>query len=255
MKESLKINHPIDSFFSPDLMPSVWCPGCGIGTVVYTFIQAIEEAKIDVNKICVVSGNGCVGKVAKYMNFKSYSITNDSIINYAEYLKSRNPDKKVFVFSNNPDFLLSDSKDFMEVGKRNTEMVVIHINNCIYNINEKGFFPISPFMKSSADKKFDLPFNIPYLAELSGAVYVARWTPLRAGWLKYSIMDAISKKGFSVIEVISPCVIYFTTDRRIGDAVEQMKFYSEYFIMKQDESVKNLDIRNQKIIIGKFVDR
>ena len=42
---SRKGQHPIDSLFSPDSMPSVWCPGCGIGTIVYTFVQAAEEMK------------------------------------------------------------------------------------------------------------------------------------------------------------------------------------------------------------------
>ena len=80
MKNNIQISintekqHPIDSYFPPDLMPSVWCPGCGIGTIVYTIVQAFEEMCIEPNKICVVSGIGCTGKVAEYLNFKSCEV-------------------------------------------------------------------------------------------------------------------------------------------------------------------------------------
>ena len=54
--------HPIDSFFPPDSMPSVWCPGCGIGTIVYTFVQAVEEMNVEPDKICVVCGGNIISR-------------------------------------------------------------------------------------------------------------------------------------------------------------------------------------------------
>ena len=248
--------HPIDSFFPPDLMPSVWCPGCGIGTIVYTFVQAVEEMNVNPDKIFVVSGIGCTGKIAEYLKFKFCETTEGNVINYAASLAARNSDLKVVAFTNNADFLMSSAKDFLEIGRKNTNLLVIHVNNIIYCVTESGTIPTTPFMKVSADDNFELPFNLPHLAKSSGAEYVARWTPLRAGWLKYSIIDALSKRALSVIEVVSPCVIYYTFASKIGDAIDQLRFYNDNSVMKQYEPTEHLDLRSQsEVIIGKFVDK
>ncbi len=253
---SRKGQHPIDSFFPPDSMPSVWCPGCGIGTIVYTFVQAVEEMNVEPDKICVVSGIGCTGKIAEYLNFGSHETTEGNVIAYAADLAAKKQDLKVIVFTNNADFLVSSAKDFLDIGKKRANLLVIHINNIIYCITENGAIPTTPFMRASADNDFELPFNIPHLVKSSGAVYVARWTPLRAGWLKYSIIDALSKRALSVIEVVSPCLVYYTFASKIGDAADQLRFYSDNSVMKQYEPTENLDLRSQsEVIIGKFVDK
>jgi len=162
----------------------------------------------------------------------------------------------VIVFTNNADFLVSSAKDFLDIGKKRSNLLVIHINNIIYCITENGAIPTTPFMRASADNDFELPFNIPHLVKSSGAVYVARWTPLRAGWLKYSIIDALSKRALSVIEVVSPCVVYYTFASKIGDAADQLRFYSDNSVMKQYKPTEHLDLRSQsEFIIGKFVDK
>ncbi|MGB3341573.1 MAG: thiamine pyrophosphate-dependent enzyme, partial [bacterium] len=233
----------------------IWCPGCGIGTVVNTFIRAVEGSEIDPNKICVVSGIGCTGKVAEYLNFKSFITTDGKIFDCAVNIRLEHVNLQVVVFSNNADFLASGAQDFSEIGKKGVDILLIHINNIFYTVTEHGVLPSTPFVRISFDQNFVLPFNIPHLAKSYGAQYVARWTPLRAGWLMHSIINAFPKKGFSVIEVISPCLMYYVGDDRIGDAAERMEFYDRHSVMKQGECTENLDIRaDDKLIIGKFVD-
>jgi 2-oxoglutarate ferredoxin oxidoreductase subunit beta len=256
MVKNIEKSHPADCFLRADPVSSVWCPGCGIGTVINTFIQTVEKLNIDLNEICVVSGIGCTGKVAEYLKFKSFQVNDGEVIKYAAKVKSENSDSKVVVFSNNADFLVSGAEDFIEIGKNDVNILVIHINNIIYTITENRAIPTTPFMRASINKDFELPFNIPHLAKSCGARYVARWTPLHAGWLMYSIIDAFYKKGFSVIEVISPCLMYYASNDRMADATGRIKFYDTNSVIKQDESTENLDVRiNNKIIIGKFVDK
>ncbi|UCF13512.1 MAG: hypothetical protein JSW06_04440 [Thermoplasmatales archaeon] len=248
--------HPIDSFFHPNSMPSVWCPGCGIGTIVYTYVQAVKEMNVEPDKICVVSGIGCTGKIAEYLNFGSHEITDGNVIAYAANLAAKKQYMKVTLFTNNADFLVSSAKDFLEIGKTMANLLVIHNNNIIYCITENGAIPTTPFIRTSASNDFELPFNIPHLAKSSGAEYVARWTPLHAGWLKYSIIDALSKQALSVIEVVSPCVMFFTFTNKIGDAADQLRFYRDNSVMKQYEPTEHLDLRSKReVIIGKFVDK
>ncbi|MGB3480088.1 MAG: thiamine pyrophosphate-dependent enzyme [bacterium] len=254
MFENIEKSHPADCFLYTDSVPSVWCPGCGIGTVINTFIQAVEKSSFSSDKICVVSGMGCTGKAAEYLKFNSFNKIDGNLIEYAA--KFQNSDRKVVVFSNNADFLVSGAKDLAETGKNGIELLVIHVNNIIYTITEYKAIPNTPFVRTSADGNFELPFNIPHLAKECGATYVARWTPLRAGWLMYSMIDTLSKRGFSVIEVISPCLIYYPDSKRIGDAAELMKFYDDNSVIKHGEPTEDLDIRvRNKIILGKFVDK
>jgi len=256
MLENVEKSHPADCFLYTDSVPSVWCPGCGIGTVINTFIQAVEKSSFSSDKVCVVSGIGCTGKVAEYLKFNSFNRIDGNLIEYAAKLKLQNSDRKLVVFSNNADFLVSGAKDLVETGKKGIELLVIHVNNIIYTITEYKAIPTTPFMRASADKNLELPFNIPHLAKECGATYVARWTPLRAGWLMYSMIDTLSKRGFSVIEVISPCLMYYPDSKRIGDAAELMKFYDDNSVIKHDEPTEDLDIRvHDKIILGKFVDK
>ena len=58
-----------------DRMPHIWCPGCGIGSEVNSFADAVKRSGIDPKKLVVVSGIGCTGRVAGYVNFDSIHTT------------------------------------------------------------------------------------------------------------------------------------------------------------------------------------
>ena len=244
----------IASFLHPGSLPSVWCPGCGIGTTVNTLIQVLSGIDADRGGLKIVSGIGCTGKVAEYMKFGSPEIPDGSAMRYASE-EAREPGTRVVVFLNNADLLVTDPEEFVEAGKNKANILVIHINNLIYCITENELIPTTPFIRNTWVTDHVLPFNVPRFAERCGAGYVARWTPLRVGWLSYSINEAISRTGLSVIEMISPCVIYNTNDGKMGDPVDRLRFYHENSVMRQFESTDELDLRDSNgIIIGKFVD-
>ncbi len=59
-----------------------------------------------------------------------------------------------------------------------------------------------------------------------------------------------------MIEVISPCLMYYASDGKIGEKVDRMNLYHTRSVIKNGEPTENLDIRSQdKIIVGKFVDK
>ncbi len=62
--------NPMAEFLRMERMPHIWCPGCGIGTVVTSFAEAIKTGGYDMDKIAVVSGIGCTGRVAGYVKFE-----------------------------------------------------------------------------------------------------------------------------------------------------------------------------------------
>ncbi len=252
-KEKGETLHPSDSFLHPEIFPTVWCPGCGIGTAASTLFEAIKEADILKKDMQIVSGIGCTGKIAECVRFKSYSITNGKVVDFAIHLKQAKPGLKVCVFLNNADILLSGAEQLIKAGKKRENLIVIFINNFIYAVSQDKAFPLTPFMRKSTSNEFELPFDIPGMAIYSGADFVARWTPLQAGWMKDSFREAFSLTGLAVIEVISPCLIYEANSGRILDAVDRIKFYNDNSEIKFQAKGENLDIRLQKkIITGKF---
>ena len=246
----------IESLLCEEALPTVWCPGCGIGTVLFAILEAIKHKSLNEAQIRLVSGIGCAGKVAEVIKLKTHSFNDGYVIKHALRIKKNHPDSFVLAVLNNPDFLLSGARDFHEACAAGARLIVVYLNNFIYAASKDRVRPITPFMRKSFDGKHDLPFNIPYLADTCGAAYIARWTPLRAGWLKYAFVDAFDRKGFSVIEVVSPCLIYNANSGRIQDTIERMVFYNDNTEISMGKSLEALDLRKQKkIIVGKFVDR
>ncbi|MGD8816603.1 MAG: 2-oxoacid:ferredoxin oxidoreductase subunit beta, partial [Acidobacteriota bacterium] len=61
---SIPMEHPIAPYLRMDRIPHIWCPTCGIGTVVKCYASALEGSALDLDKVAVVSGIGCTGRVA-----------------------------------------------------------------------------------------------------------------------------------------------------------------------------------------------
>jgi 2-oxoglutarate ferredoxin oxidoreductase subunit beta len=251
--------HPMDNLLRMDRIPHIWCPGCGIGLAVTAFTAALEKAKIDLDKVSIVSGIGCTGRVAGYVKLDSFHTTHGRAIPFATGIKLGNPKLKVVVFSGDGDLISIGGNHFIHAARRNIDMLVICVNNFIYAMTGGQVAPTTPLAAYATTSPYgcvERPFNIPYIADSSGAVYVARWTTLHIRRLTNSITEALNKTGFSVVEVISPCAIYYSRINRLGDGLDMMKFYHDNSEIRHWEDTKNLDIGFQtKIVVGKFVDR
>ena len=101
---------------------------------------------------------------------------------------------------------------------------------------------------------FEQPFNLPFLAESSGAVYVARWTAFHVRHIAHSMVQAFDKKGFAFIEILSPCPTLYQRRNKMGDGLDTMRFYKQRSVIKNGASTRGVDINLEDIIVGKFVD-
>jgi len=251
--------HPMENVLRMDRIPHIWCPGCGIGLAVTAFAAALEKANLDLNKVAIVSGIGCTGRVAGYVKLDSFHTTHGRAIAFATGIKVANPELKVVVFSGDGDLIAIGGNHFIHAARRNIDLLVICVNNFIYAMTGGQVAPTTPLTAYATTSPFgcvEPPFNIPYLADSSGAVYVARWTTLHIRRLTNAFVESLGKRGFSVIEVISPCAQYYSRINRLGDGLDMMKFYHDNAEIRHGEDTKNLDIGFQsKIICGKFVDR
>jgi len=250
--------NPVEPFLRADRMPHIWCPGCGIGTTVNCFARALVESKLPLDKVVVVSGIGCTGRVAGYMRLDSFHTTHGRAIPFATGLKLADPNLTVVVYSGDGDLIAIGGNHFIHAARRNVDLKVICVNNFIYGMTGGQVGPTTPvgaLATTSPYGCFERPFNLPYLAESSGAVYVARWTAFHVRHVARSMVEVFNKKGFCFIEIIAPCPTLYQRRNRLGDGLDTMRYYKQKSVIKNGASTKDLELSLQgEIIVGKFVD-
>ena len=258
-EEAVEQRNPMEDFLRMDRIPHIWCPGCGIGTVVTSFADALKKSELDLNKVAVVSGIGCTGRVAGYVKFDSFHSTHGRAIPFATGLKLANHELKVVVFSGDGDIAGIGGNHLIHAARRNMDILVICVNNFNYAMTGgqvAATTPLSANLSTAPYGNFEYPFSLPYLVDTCGATYVARWTALHIRRVSRSIQEALTKKGFSFIEVITPCVTLYARRNRLGDGLNLLKYYYDKSEIQHGADTRTVGIDFQgKLIVGKFVDR
>ncbi|UCH60043.1 MAG: hypothetical protein JSV61_00815 [Anaerolineales bacterium] len=255
--------HPLDQIIRAERMPHIWCPGCGIGVAMRAYAQAILDFKFPVDDHVVVSGIGCSGRVAGYMNIDSYHTTHGRAIPFALGLKLANPKLVVTVFSGDGDLVAIGGNHLIHAARRNVDLKVICVNNFNYGMTGGQAGPTTPLGARATTTPYgnpELPFNLPYLLAASGANYVSRWTTLHVRQVKEDILYTFAKPGFTFIEVLAPCPVGFGKSNNIEDGLEEMELYRQRCVLATDGDVRaeelDIDLREERpIYVGRFIDR
>jgi 2-oxoglutarate ferredoxin oxidoreductase subunit beta len=256
--EQLADRHPIAPYLRMDRMPHIWCPTCGIGTVVRCYAKALEESGVDLDKASIVSGIGCTGRVAGYMKLDAFHTTHGRAIPFATGLKLARPELLVTVFSGDGDLSGIGGNHFIHAARRNMDLLVILVNNFIYGMTGGQNAPTTPLTARSSTMpfgNFERPFSLPHLAASCGATYVARWTSLHIRRMTKSFKEAIGRKGFRFVEVIAPCSTLYARLNKLGTGFDLMRFYHDNAEIRHGADTRDVDIGFQdKIVCGKFID-
>lgn len=250
--------HPMDSLLRTERIPHIWCPGCGIGTVFSAIMASIQKSGRDPDQIAMVSGIGCTGRMAGYIRLDSFHTTHGRALPFATGLKLAKPETKVIVASGDGDLFAIGGNHFIHAARRNMDITVICVNNLNYGMTGGQQAPSTPLgakTTTSVEGSPEEPFNFCALASACGAVYVARWTALHVRLLTNSITEAMQKRGFSFVEVLTPCPSSFSRRNRMGSALDTMKFYHSRSVIRNGIDPKDapLDLE-QEIVVGRFID-
>jgi 2-oxoglutarate ferredoxin oxidoreductase subunit beta len=250
--------HPIAPYIRMERMPHIWCPTCGIGTVLKCFVTALGQAKVDLNKVAVVSGIGCTGRVAGYVKLDGFHATHGRAIPFATGLKLGRPELLVTVFSGDGDLVGIGGNHFIHAARRNMDLLVILVNNFIYGMTggqNAATTPLTAKTSTMPFGNFERPFNLPHLAASCGATYVARWTSLHIRRMTKAFKEAIQRKGFRFVEIITPCSTLYARLNKLGTGLDLLRSYHDNAEIRHGIDTRNLDIGFQdRIVCGKFID-
>ena len=256
MDQNKSISHPLDPLLRTDRIPHIWCPGCGIGTAFSSCLVALKESGIDLGKTTMVSGIGCSGRGAGYVNLDSYHTTHGRAIPFATGMKMANPALNVVVFSGDGDLFAIGGNHFIHAARRNVDLTVVCVNNFNYGMTGGQAAATTPLYSKTTTTQMgnpDTPFNLPLLAYAAGATYVARWTILHTRDLTESIREAVLNRGFSFVEVLSPCPVNYGR-RNKEKPLDTLRIYRDKSIIRNNAPPSELDLDfDRAVILGKFV--
>jgi 2-oxoglutarate ferredoxin oxidoreductase subunit beta len=224
------------------------------------FAQAMQHSGLPIEKHVCVSGIGCTGRVAGYLNVDSFHTTHGRAIPFATGLKLANPALQVTVFSGDGDLFAIGGNHFIHAARRNVDINVICINNFNYGMTGGQVGPTTPPGAKTTTTPYGNPepaFNLPYLAASAGAVFVARWTALHVRQLEKAMRRAMAKAGFTFIEVLAPCPVGFGKSNDIGEGLDEMWFYRKNCIVDPDADLSTIDVdmkHDSVVVLGNFRD-
>lgn len=234
--------------------PTVWCSGCGIGIVLGAIIRAVYRLGLEKDEVAMVSGIGCSGRMPVYVDFNTLHTTHGRALAFATGIKLAKPHMKVLVVMGDGDALAIGGNHFIHACRRNIDLSAIIINNSTYGLTGGQHSPTTPMGAASVTAPYgnlEPDFDIAKLAQAAGAAFVARSTVYHALELDGLISRSVEKKGFSVVEVLSDCPVYYGRANKMGGAVEMLRWYRENTVAIAEAQDKH----QGKLLRGVLVDR
>jgi 2-oxoglutarate ferredoxin oxidoreductase subunit beta len=191
--------------------PSWWCPGCGDYGVLSALKQALSELGKIPKDVAFVSGIGCSGKISGYLHSYAFHGVHGRALPVATAVKLANRDLTVIAAGGDGDGYAIGAGHFVHTVRRNPNITYIVMDNQTYGLTKGQSSPTSQtgyVAGTSPQGNPDSPINGLSLALAAGGTFLARGFSAHPKILVDLLKQAIEHEGFSLVEVMSPCVTY-----------------------------------------------
>lgn len=221
---------------------NTWCPGCGnfgLKRALELAITELIEENFPKENFVIVTGIGCHGKIADYLNLNSFYSLHGRAIPVATGIKLANPNLIPIVCVGDGDIYSEGLEHLIFAAKRNSNIKVLVHNNRTFSLTTGQFTPTSPkgFKGKSTPKgSIEEPFNPIELMLISGASFIARGYVAKIDHLKNLIKKSILHQGFAFIDILQPCLIYFNT----------FDFYNQNVYELEEKDLDNFNLALEK---------
>ena len=188
-----------------------WCPGCGDFGVLSSLQTALAELGLEPHKVLVVSGIGCSSNLPGFINAYGMHTLHGRGLAVATGAKLANHELTVISTGGDGDGFGIGGNHFLHTMRRNIDITYLTMDNQIYGLTTGQVSPTSVKgmkTKTTPHGNVENPINPIPLAMVAGATYVARGYSANPKHLVEMIKGAITHKGFSFLDVFSPCVTY-----------------------------------------------
>jgi 2-oxoglutarate ferredoxin oxidoreductase subunit beta len=246
-----------DKYLRLDKFPLIWCPGCGDGIALKAVLRAVDRIGLSKDEVCMVSGIGCSSRTPGYVDFNTLHTTHGRALTFATGVKLARPELTVIVVTGDGDATAIGGNHFIHAARRNIDITVLLYNNWIYGMTGGQGSPATPSGKRSTTAPLgtlEPGFDISALAAAAGASFVARETVAKPLILDKLIERAIRKKGFSLVEVMTPCPTTYGRLNKAGDGAAMTRSLKEHSITSAKALTLTSEERAEAVVTGVFVD-
>jgi 2-oxoglutarate ferredoxin oxidoreductase subunit beta len=215
-----------------ELFPTIWCPGCGIGTIMLQLAMVLDEMGLDETNTVIVTGIGCTGRMGGYMKYESVYTLHGRTLPVAEAIKTVRPEMNVIVVAGDGDTASIGGNHLIHAIRRNAHLTVLCNNNEIYGLTGGQTGPTTPTgtkTLSSPAGNPNTPINLQGLVRSSPHSLYAKTTVYHQLHMRNVIREAIEHPGFAFVDITSQCIE--NNGRRIGfaSANDMLTFYRKTY--------------------------
>jgi 2-oxoglutarate ferredoxin oxidoreductase subunit beta len=234
-----------------------WCPGCGDFGVLAALQKALVDLQIQPYNVVTISGIGCSSNLPGYINTYGMHTLHGRALAVATGVKMANHNLTVVVTGGDGDGFGIGGNHFIHTMRRNVDLLYLAMDNQIYGLTTGQVSPTSRLgmkTKSTPFGSVEGPINPISLALSAGATFVARGFSGDQKHLTDLIKQGLEHKGFSFIDVFSPCVTYNHDNtypwfkQRVKKLEDDASYNSSNWMMACERS----QIWGEEIPIGKF---
>lgn len=188
-----------------------WCPGCGDFGVLNSLQTAVATLGIDPKDLVVVSGIGCSSNLPGFVKAYGMHTLHGRGVAVGQGVRLGNHGLTVVMTGGDGDGYGIGVGHFIHAMRRNLNVTYIVMNNQIYGLTTGQASATSmkgARTKSTPGGNLENALNPLGLALIGGATFVGRGFSGEAGGLAELMAKAVAHKGFSLVDVLSPCVTY-----------------------------------------------
>jgi 2-oxoglutarate/2-oxoacid ferredoxin oxidoreductase subunit beta len=231
-----------------------WCPGCGNWGIGVAVKQALVQLNLDPSQIGVVFGIGCSGNMNDFLNAYAIHSLHGRSLPTAIGLKIANHELPVIAIVGDGDCYGEGGNHFLHACRGNHDITVIVHDNGVYGLTTGQVAPTANKgykSKSTPAGIIEVPINPLSLAITSGATFVAQSFAGDANHTIAMIKAGIAHKGFSLVNVLQPCVTFNKINTYKYYLERTYKLPDSYKNDNFDNAVlKSLEINQEKFPLG-----
>jgi 2-oxoglutarate ferredoxin oxidoreductase subunit beta len=201
--------------YKSDLKP-VWCPGCGDFGVLNSLYRSFAELSYDPHQTVVVSGIGCSSRLPGYVEAYGFNSLHGRALPIATGIKLAQPELNVVVVGGDGDGVAIGGNHFLHTARRNTDLTYVMMDNEIYGLTKGQAAPTTPLGDKTKSTTYGNPesgVDPCALAISFGATWVGRGFSGDIKGTAELMKAALQHKGFSFLNIISPCVTWRGDDQ------------------------------------------
>lgn len=207
-----------------------WCPGCGnfgiLTAVKGAIADLVNEGFAERKDFVLTADIGCSSKIYDYLNINGFYGLHGRAVPLAVGIKLANPELRVIAFGGDGGLLNEGIAHMVHAARYNSDVTVVLHNNQVFALTtgqatattERGFRG-----KSTPLGTFEEPLNPIALMIESGATFVAREFSYDVVHLRETLKAAIKHRGFSVVDVLQPCVSFHDTTQYFRERVYRLE--------------------------------